>query len=467
MTDRATLWVRLLRRFGLLPNGQGRRTYYAAARVDRLLADWIASPLASAQDEWRADAARIRARARQAVRDDPIFGRYLQLMGDQVVGEGIRVQMRVYRTDGSLAEDVSRTLGTQWLDWAEAPVDTEGMLVFAEVLRRALALTLMDGEAFLRLVPQDGWLRLQFIDPDRIDPNYHVSRLPSGGAVVHGIELDAWGKPVAYHVLADPLVQQSRRMRLPAGEVLHLFTPLRPGQVRGISQFAAVLPLAHLLHGYREAEVIAARTAASKMAFIKQDAFGGVPDETTYQDRPIEAAPGAIERLAPGEDITFWSPEHPTQAYEAFSLQLKNDIASGLHHSYVTLYGDWSRTNYSSGRMPVYQERAYYRAWQRRLIVALAIPILERWLELGQLSGRLTTQVDPARTARDARWIPRSWPLFEPATDVQVLRELLALRLTSESQLAGELGQDWEDILEQRQRDRLMAAEYGERPETP
>src|SRR5690606_41539034 len=69
---------------------------------------------------------------------------------------------------------------------------------------------------------------------------------------------------------ADISVRRVRpgRIRVPASETIHLFTPLRPGQTRGVSWFAPILFDIRMEQGYREAEVVAARMQAAKGGVI-------------------------------------------------------------------------------------------------------------------------------------------------------------------------------------------------------
>ena len=50
--------------------------------------------------------------------------------------------------------------------------------------------------------------------------------------------------------------------------MLHVFLPERAHQTRGVPMLATAIGALKMLHGYREAELVAARVAASKMGFI-------------------------------------------------------------------------------------------------------------------------------------------------------------------------------------------------------
>lgn len=102
-----------------------------------------------------------------------------------------------------------------------------------------------DGEAFLQLsVDERGELRIRHIAADQIDPT--LSRdLSSGARIVAGIEFDASDRILAYHVLREApgsaFAVFTAAVRVPAGDMIHVFDPLFPGQVRGLSWLAPVL----------------------------------------------------------------------------------------------------------------------------------------------------------------------------------------------------------------------------------
>ncbi|MEY8840830.1 phage portal protein, partial [Cribrihabitans sp. XS_ASV171] len=102
-----------------------------------------------------------------------------------------------------------------------------------------------EGEAFVRiLISEDGTMRLRAIPADQIDPS--LSRDLGGGArIVAGIEFDEADSIVAYHVLGEapgaPFATFGETVRVPAVDMLHIFDPLFPGQVRGISWLTPVL----------------------------------------------------------------------------------------------------------------------------------------------------------------------------------------------------------------------------------
>jgi capsid protein len=76
-------------------------------------------------------------------------------------------------------------------------------------------------------------------------------------------------------------------MRVPAAEVIHLFRPLRPGELRGVPWMADALAPLWELDQYADAELLRKKFAAMMMGFITRqnpdDAFfpNAAPREAT------------------------------------------------------------------------------------------------------------------------------------------------------------------------------------------
>ena len=100
--------------------------------------------------------------------------------------------------------------------------------------------------------PSDGLalpLQIQVLEADFLDTGKHLS-LPNGGKIVRGVEIDAIGRRVAYWLfrnhpgssnLTSSTVRFGQSSRVPASEILHVYSIYRAGQARGASWFSPVL----------------------------------------------------------------------------------------------------------------------------------------------------------------------------------------------------------------------------------
>ena len=222
-----------------------------------------------------------------------------------------------------------------------------------DLLNHVITGVARDGEVFLMKV-RANYLRqgyaLQPIEPDMIDES-HNERVRGGNPIRMGIEIDeSTRRPVAYHVLtAHPgdfdyttLANGKKRNRVPADRMMHIYRPDRADQTRGVPWSVSAISSLKMLHGYREAELVAARVGAAKMGFFTSPAGDGFTADD-YEDNvtPIyDAEAGTFHQLPAGVDFTAFDPSHPNSAFADFEKAVLRGIAGGLGISYTSLAND-------------------------------------------------------------------------------------------------------------------------------
>ena len=454
-----------------------KRSAFDAAETSRLLADWN-SYLTSAVQEIRYELPVLRARSRTLVRNNPHARRFLNAMARNVVGPvGIRLQATVLDSAGRRDRATNSAIETAWKAWGRRGICTvDRQMSWRDVQRMVLTTIVTDGEALVRRIKYADnpfGYALQLIDPDLLDENYNVARTPQGTMVRMGIEFDVvTSAPLAYylwtrHVSDVDTGIPRERIRVPAAELDHLFLPFRLGQIRGVPWMAPAMRSTQLLGGYVEAEVVAARTASAKMGFIQSSGNGqdAGPDPDAVGDEEsespiIEAAPGIIEKLGPGETFAQWDPSHPTGQFQSFLNAMLHFIAAGLDVSAVTLTGDLSQANYSSLREGKVTERDTWQQLQEWFTDLLHEPVYQDWLPLARTSGQLPLSGAISRYGAH-KWQPRGWQWVDPLKDVQASERELSLRLTTRTRLAAERGDDFEEILTEWKAEQELAAELN------
>ena len=152
---------------------------------------------------------------------------------------------------------------------------------------------------------------------------------------------------------------------------------------------AAAINALKMLHGYREAELVAARVSAAKMGFITSpdgDGYTGEDLEDTHA--PImNAEPGSFEQLPAGMTVQSFDPQHPVTAFSDFHKAVLRGISSSLGVSYAALASDLESVNYSSIRQGALDERDHYRTLQQLMIDHFVMPVFEAWLAAAMTSG--------------------------------------------------------------------------------
>lgn len=443
-------------------NARATRTY-DAAQFSRLTSDWLQAWIQSALQDVRYDNRTLRARARDLERNNPHVKRFLRLVEKNVIGpNGILLQPRNRMLRGEkLHEAANDTLAASWTDWTRKDHCTvTGSMSWNSASRLILRTMVRDGEAFVRkwrYADNSHGFAIQILDADLVDEYYEVRALPNGNCIRMGIEFDRFGRAAAYHVWNQHPQdtgwgnQPLARERIPASEIEHLFIPQRAGQPRGVTWLHAVMKTLKIDGGYSEAELVAARTAAAKMGFIITTGDDAGPDPTAdddASDRVMDASPGAIEELEPGQDFRQWDPQHPSGNFRAFKGAILRETSMGLDVAAASLTGDLSDVNYSSIRTGVIDERDTWKEVQYWIIEHLHDPVFRAWLPCAQLTGACPLS-GPAERWYDVAWRPRGWAWTDPLKDTQAAVIDVGNGFNSPIRVCAENGDDFFEIIEE------------------
>lgn len=457
---------------------------YAGAVSNRLTADWILAPITSADQEVRADARTLRRRARELCRNDPYASRFLGLLEENVVGpRGIRFQSRIANpATGKQDSDANKAEESSWTRWCRPrSASVDGRLSFTDIQALAIRTVAQDGECFIRMV--EGFdnpfgFALQFIDADQIDVTFDRAAREGQNEIRMGIEINEWGAPVAYHAWKyhpndSYSARREDRERIPAREIIHLYSVRRPGQTRGVTWFAPVLMGMRMRYGLEEAELVASRTSASKMGlFVPEASETPDPNATIHGQRPranMKAEPGSFGWMPVGaKDFKEWDPQHPNSAFEAFQRAILRSHAAGLRSSYHSMSGDLTGVSYSSIRDGTLKERDVYGTLHWWLIDQLHERVQPRQRAWAITTGQL--EVDPRRRLKDQEaheWIPRGFDWVDPLKEVLAFKESFALLIDSRTRAAASRGRDFDEVIDDRVRELQAMAAAGLVEEEP
>jgi lambda family phage portal protein len=416
----------------------------------------------------------LRSRSRQLAKNNDYVKKFLRMVQNHVVGpQGFTLSVPCQRQDGSIDEADKTVCEQAFARWAKrGTCDVTGRLSFVQLLRLLVLLCARDGEALVRRV-RDRSLNpfgyaLQVIDPVLLDESYRAD-FPDGRRIRLGVETNAWGRPIAYHLLAD--VESpwgTRRTRVPAEDIWHLFLQDEPSQVRGVPWIHTALRRLNDLGGYEQAAVIAARVGASNMGFYVPPAdqagnAGALADEQRQQDLDDQAPPqllkdaipGMFEELPPGYDFKTFDPDYPHQNFGAFVKAMLRGVSSGIGADYNTLANDLEGVNYSSirsGKLEAQDEWMCLQGWFRE---GLLEPLWPEWLDMAFLSGQLAPlPVSKFDKFNVAVWQGRRWPWVDPLKDMQARKLELDSCLTSFSAVMREMGRDPEATWREMEKDK-------------
>lgn len=467
----------ILGRFGYVKNQptKGRRQFFSAASVGRLTSSWTTTNTKANSEIFR-DLKLLRARSRELARNNDYMKMYLGLVERHIVGpKGFGFQSKVAKASGEQEIELNRAIEEAFSHWAKAKnCDVTGRLGFAAMCRHVASTWARDGEVLIRKVRgniNEYGFSLQVLEADQLNEN-HNQDLRNGHKIIMGVEIDKWGRPVAYHI--NPIGSQdsvfrydysyTEPERVPASDVIHLYIPLRPHQVRGIPTAHAAMLRLNMLGGYEEAELVASRLAASKMGFYTRNDEGVGPDalEDDVNSLAQEAEPGAIEILPYGVDFKSWDPNHPAGHFDSFCKSMIRGIACGLGTSYATLSGDLTSVNFSSIRAGLLEERDGWMVLQDWFVESFLEKIYPDWLSMAVLAGKIDLSGHKLdELVRAAAWMPRRWQWVDPLKDAQANQMMVQMGVKAPSDLIREMGRDPEDVYRQIKADKEQFIALG------
>ena len=441
-----------------------RRRMYEGAKFSRLTADWVTGNT-SADSEVYGSAQKLRDRARQLCRDNDYARQALRAIEGNVVGQGIpfQAQVRMMRGGGRLDAGVNDQIETAWKRWTAARYcHTGGKLTFHDIERLAVRACAESGEVFVRLVKQPFGgsavpLALEVLEADLLDDGLN-GRSQQGNEIRMGVEVDTWGRPVAYHFLAyhpgdyqfsNQQISTQRHKRVPADEVIHLYRMERPGMTRGVTWFSSAIQRLHHLQGYEQAEVVRARASSALMGFITSPEGELMGDDVMDGDRVSSFEPGVFKYLSPGESVTVPQLDAPDGQFEPFVRVMLRAVAAGIGCSFESVSRDFSQTNYSSSRLSLLEDRDHWRILQNWMIENLHQRIFDVWLDMAVLSGALplANYEIQADRYKAVRWMPRGWAWVDPGKEVDAYREAVRCGFKTLAEVVAEQGGDLEELM--------------------
>jgi len=320
------------------------------------------------------------------------------------------------------------------------------------------------GEVLVRRILSRGSkipLQLQVIEADFLYDTFSQT-LPGGGFIKQGIEFDKQGRRVAYHLYRhhpgeiNPLGNSFEILRIPASEILHVYRKDRAGQLRGVPWGAPALLKLRDFDDYDDAQLIRQKIAACFAAFvIDKEATDGPGADSDTLDKNLE--PGLIYELPPGKEITFGNPPAVGLEYEPYAAVTLRSIATGFGVTYESLTQDYSRVNFSSGRMGWIEFHRNIEQWRWNMLIPnLCEKVWDWFVEAAELAGEVTVD----RTKK-ATWTPPKREMIDPVkeTDAQITAIRGGLKTLSEA--IREQGNDPEKQLEEMANDNAMLDKKG------
>jgi len=370
---------------------------------------------------------------------DLVLGAINALVNNIVGPAGIGIEPQPRSLDGEIHDAFAQRLAELYKDWCKLPEVTREH-DFASAQRLACRTWVRDGEVLAQLVEgispviQHGSsvpLSIELMEPDHVplqmtalDTQYVVN----GNNVVHGIEINGWGKPVAFWVYKEhpgdyPVYAKGPALkRVSADRMLKLANITRIRQLRGVSAFAAVIERLEDLKDYEESERVAAKVAASMAAYIKK---GGAdiytpPESANEPQRSIRFQAGMVfDDLKPGEEIGTIDTNRPNPNLETYRSGQLRAAASAIGLTYSTMSRNYNGT-YSAQRQELVEGWSSYAVLSDEFAKKFVRPIYERFIDMAIASGQLRVPMDvDMETVYDCLFIAPQMPWIDPEKEAK------------------------------------------------
>lgn len=421
------------------------------------------------------DLPELRNRSRDLARNNPLASGALKKKLTWVVGSGLRHRSTIDRAVLNLSEDQAdeweaRTEREWRLFWDTKEVDLARTLDGAAMTRQVYQQFLENGDVFILLprrqrVNSPYELRLQIVEADRIENEDMAS---DSETLAGGVQKDADGAPVAYHILKQHpgamaglsrewIVYPAFGANTGLRNVIHFYNPTRPGQSRGVPDLAAVIEPLKQLNRYTDAEIMAAVISGYFTVFIETETGAGTFDYTNIggetgrscSDLDYKLGNGAIIELASGEKIHDSNPGRPNQAFDQFVLSVVRQIGVALQVPYEILINHFT-SSFSAARAAINEMWKFVMAERTHLANHFLRLVYEVWMWEAVASGRIAAPgffADPLiRNAYlGAKWTGPAKGQIQELAEVEAANKRVQYGLsTLQDETAQLTGGDWE-----------------------
>lgn len=424
-----------------------------------------------------------------------------QTIAATIGGEGLDLQCKPNIDDLRWTKDEAdkwaRKVERRFRAWSRNPVecDAAGKHSIGQQTASVMESYFSHGEA-LALLPMIDRPEAQSRFKVHLLPPHKLTQLGNGINQVQGVTMDLWGFPRSYSINLHRQQYFEEIVDIPARDfggrpqVAHIFKG-KPGQVRGITPMVAALKIVRQLDQLSDANLTSELLRAIFAATIKsqsptadvlralqdpgEQGVGGGDLESLlgvkaewYQNTKIDIGrPGRIAHLFPGEELTFHGSQNHATSYEAFAKFLLREIARCLGLTFETLTGDYTGATYSSVRM------ATSEIWpiilDRRVNIAARFCqlVYELWLieeiESGRIEfpqGILGFHANRAAAA-NATWRGPPKPQADDLKTQKAHEGYKRMGVLTDERICADLGEDWEEVYEQRARERDLRKKLG------
>lgn len=459
-----------MRQNALQRNGGYTSFGYRSAAAARSMGLSYSGGTEDYHQRWDRDA--IVNQSRAFYRDNFLYESLINRFVDMVIGPaGFHLQART--SNPRVNDLIEKTL---WPEWAEAP-EVRRMYVWQELERLVLSDCVIAGDMGAVKVRPLG--QLQLVESERIGGG----SAGVGQNIEQGVELDPYGRPLAYHVASYDSSGQpvGKATRFDFRDFLYLHGPFkRVSQTRAMPALQSSFSQLHRINDILDAEAIAWQVLSRfSVAITKRDADAlaqaNSEEDTDATARDVTTIPNRIHELQGG--TVFWGEEgeevkgieqnRPPEAFEQNILAFLRLMSMPLGIPLEIWLIRWGDMNLSSARASLLQFYASVaNAWQQ-LMIRIFHRRVYRW-KVGSWVAAGILPNSPDILAHE--WITPAYPWIDPKDEATAWALKLDRGLSTFSEALASQNKDRQEVLDVREkeireaigRSKKIEAETGE-----
>jgi lambda family phage portal protein len=423
-----------------------------------------------------------------------------QSKGNIVGGLGLRLAFKPEPTaiawDAKELNDWARMVERRFEIWAKdkEECDAAGKHTLAQLQEQAVDTYYSHGEVLGLLPRLDRPNAITGLKVALLPPHKLVQDTMESIGMHQGVTMGAWSYPLKYRICMPTSFGTDSDLDIPAytpsnqQQVLHVFKGT-PGQVRGMTPFVHALKIIKqydqlsdatltkaMIDAIFAATLQSAAPTADVLRALQDDDEQGINTDGSivdllsakagfYQNTNIDLGrAGKIAHLFPGEELKLTTSTRISGDYEAFAKFLLREIARCLGLSFEAVTGDYSGATYSSVRMSSSELWPLTVSRRTHIVARFLQEVFMQWLDEEIVSGRIPFKGGvfaymAVRKAMSTEWRGPPKPQADDLKSAKAMEVLKALGIASDEQLCAELGTDYEDVYEQRAREKQMREE--------
>lgn len=272
---------------------------------------------------------------------------------------------------------------------------------------------------------------------------------------IDGIEFDSNGNPTHYHVLdehpGEMLGSLSQAFtRVPASQMVHWFRPSRPGQARGVSEFASSLETGAQTRRYSlavlgKAEICANITGVMETENVTLD-DAGEPVDVKAMDE-VDFPRMSMLTLPGGFKAKTFEPGQNTTGYTEYIGEKRREMARPVLAPFNVMTGNSSGYNYSSGRL---DHVPYHRViWieRERLAAKVLNKFFLAWYREALAVGLIPSELPPIEEWNwDWQW--DAFDSIDPVKDAAAWKELITLKIATRTEACAARGLRFREVID-------------------